>query len=158
MNRLPEAEFSEHFYAKCHSELLNLIPKYEYEKIMNQPYCELDCTFLGFLEIYKSLSLAIPRGCIIIDLGCYVAAQSYFFREHRKYIGVDVVDLKRFSPPNAEHYVMDIQEFVKDVVPELFREEDPLKYVAVCSYVPDSEATALVRAAFPNVMCYYPSK
>lgn len=143
-------------YARCLKELRSLIPDDEYHEVMSQDMCELDSEFLGFVDVYKNLSRIIPKGSIVIDFGCYLAAQSYFFARHKMYIGVDVVSMRRFTPPNSVHYTMSIQNFIQIKVPKLFEEYDELKLCAICSYVPDFQATEMVRKTFPNVFCYYP--
>lgn len=143
-------------YARCLHELRPLIPEEEYQAVLLQDECELEYDFLGFIDIYKNLSELIPKSSIVIDFGCYLAAQSYFFVNHRKYIGVDVVDMQRFSPPNATHYIMSIQRFLQEEAPKLFKDHKRLEFCAICSYVPDFKATEMVRAMFPNVFCYYP--
>ena len=143
-------------YIRCLKELRSLIPDDEYHEVMSQDMCELDSDFLGFVDVYKNLSRIISKGSIVIDFGCYLAAQSYFFARHRMYIGVDVVNLQRFTPSNAVHYIMSIQKFIQIEAPKLFEEYDRLKLCAICSYVPDFQATEMVRKTFPNVFCYYP--
>ena len=143
-------------YARCLKELRSLIPDDEYHEVMSQDMCELDSEFLGFVDVYKNLSRIIPKGSIVIDFGCYLAAQCYFFARHKMYIGVDVVSMRRFTPPNSVHYTMSIQNFIQIEVPKLFEEYDELKLCAICSYVPDFQATEMVRKTFPNVFCYYP--
>ena len=143
-------------YARCLKELRSLIPDDEYHEVMSQDMCELDSEFLGFVDVYKNLSRIIPKGSIVIDFGCYLAAQSYFFARHKMYIGVDVVSMRRFTPPNSVHYTMSIKNFIQIEVPKLFEEYDELKLCAICSYVPDFQATEMVRKTFPNVFCYYP--
>ena len=143
-------------YARCLKELRSLIPDDEYHEVMSQDMCELDSEFLGFVDVYKNLSRIIPKGSIVIDFGCYLAAQSYFFARHKMYIGVDVVSMRRFTPPNSVHYTMSIQNFIQIEVPKLFEEYDELKLCAICSYVPDFQATEMVRKTFPNEFCYYP--
>lgn len=143
-------------YARCLKELRSLIPDDEYHEVMSQDMCELDSEFLGFVDVYKNLSRIIPKGSIVIDFGCYLAAQSYFFARHKMYIGVDVESMRRFTPPNSVHYTMSIQNFIQIEVPKLFEEYDELKLCAICSYVPDFQATEMVRKTFPNVFCYYP--
>lgn len=143
-------------YARCLKELRSLIPDDEYHEVMSQDMCELDSEFLGFVDVYKNLSRIIPKGSIVIDFGCYLAAQTYFFARHKMYIGVDVVSMRRFTPPNSVHYTMSIQNFIQIEVPKLFEEYDELKLCAICSYVPDFQATEMVRKTFPNVFCYYP--
>lgn len=143
-------------YDCCLKELRSMIPRDEYRDVLSQDMCELDHDFLGFVDIYKSLSDIIPLDSIIIDFGCNLAAQSYYFLRHKQYIGVDVVDMKRFTPHNAVHYTMSIQDFLQTKVPNLFEQYKKLKLCAICSYVPDFQATEMVRKAFPNVFCYYP--
>lgn len=143
-------------YTRCLKELRSLIPDDEYHEVMSQDMCELDSEFLGFVDVYKNLSRIIPKGSIVIDFGCYLAAQSYFLARHKMYIGVDVVSMRRFTPPNSVHYTMSIQNFIQIEVPKLFEEYDELKLCAICSYVPDFQATEMVRKTFPNVFCYYP--
>ncbi len=45
--------------------------------------------------------------------------------------------------------------FIKDDFPKL--QGDNLEYCAICSYVPDFEATEMVRKTFQNVFCFYPT-
>ena len=123
---------------------------------MMQDRCELGRDFLGFVDIYGSLCDLIPENMVVIDFGCYLAAQSYFFTKHKKYIGVDVVRMKRFTPFNAEHYVMPIQDFIKNEAQRLCDTYGKENIFAICSYVPDFGATEMVREYFSNVCCYYP--
>lgn len=139
------------------NDLLGRIPPDEYKRIMSQYMCELDKDFLGFINVYGPLSQIIPEDLIVIDFGCYLAAQSYFFTKHRGYIGVDLVEMERFTPKNAMHYVSTIQDFLKNEAPKMFKEKDESNYFAICSYVPDFKATALVRKTFSNVFSYYPT-
>ena len=141
-------------YARCLKELRSLIPDDEYHEVMSQDMCELDSEFLGFVDVYKNLSRIIPKGSI--DFGCYLAPRSYCCARHKMYIGVEVVSMRRFTPPNSVHYTMSIQNFIQIEVPKLFEEYDELKLCAICSYVPDFQATEMVRKTFPNVFCYYP--
>ena len=134
-----------------------MIPNDEMEEILSQDECELQPDFLGFVNVYEPLSNLIPEHKIVIDFGCYLAAQSYFFQEHKAYIGVDCVNMKRFAPENAIHFEMSIQDFIANELPDLLEEHDIDDFCAICSYVPDREATKLVRETFPNVFCYYPS-
>lgn len=148
--------FERVYFEKCTEELCRLIPEEEMSEILTQPYCEIDKDFLGFAHIYKSLSQIIPKDRIVIDFGCNLAAQSYFFAKHKRYIGVDLVKEKRFAPKNATHYVCSIQYFIAEYVPDLLAGTENSKFFAICSYVPDSEAMELVRKTFQNVFCYYP--
>ncbi|MGF7011999.1 hypothetical protein M2146_002553 [Lachnospiraceae bacterium PF1-22] len=108
---------------------------------------------MGFLQTYKAVTLFTPKHFTIIDFGCYLAAQSYYFEDYKEYIGVDVVKLKRFTPQNATHIVSDIESFINEHAHEF----DLDQTLAICSYVPDRKATKLVRETFPNTICFYPS-
>ena len=129
------------------------IPSEEYREVLEQPECEYDIAagFFGFLEPYEAVAEFVPKNRIIIDFGCYLAYQSYLFKDHKKYIGVDVVNMKRFTPKNAEHYVCTIQEFIKNNS-DLVKEE----VFAICSYVPDDEAREMVKNTFEDCLIYYP--
>lgn len=141
-------------YQEVVNELRNEIPKEEFNRIMSQDYCELDYTFLGFIEVYKSLLNFVPKHYTIVDLGCYIAAQSYYFKEYKKYIGVDICDLNRFTPNNAEHHYCSIQDFIANKFDKL----DLDTTFAICSYVSDSNAIKLARETFKNILVYYPAR
>lgn len=143
-------------YEEIMFKLKKMIPKKEFDSIMTQDMCEYDIDFLGFIDQYYFLSQIIPKNAIIIDFGCYLASQSYFFQNHKKYIGVDIEKQKRFSPPNSEHFVCSIQDFIKNVFPDIQKNNNILNYFAICSFVPDFEATKLVRETFSNIYCFYP--
>lgn len=142
-------------YKEYLDEIKSLIPSEQYAEIMGQDMFELDCEFMGFLDIYKPLSLLIPKEYTVIDFGCNLAAQCFFFANHKKYIGVDLCELKRFHTDNTEHFTKSIQDFIKNDFPKM--KGNNLAYCAICSYVPDTEATELVRRTFQNVFCFYPT-
>lgn len=146
------------YYQDCMDELLSLIPQEEKEIVFSQTMCEYDREFLGFIDEYKPLSEAVPKDKIIIDFGCYLAAQAYFFGEHRKYIGVDVETMRRFTPPNAEHHVCSIQQFIKTHTEALFKQYGSDACFAICSFVPDFKATDLVKNTFQNGYVVYPGR
>ena len=138
-----------------HKDILwDVIPASEKRRILSQDECELDVDFLGFTEVYRSLSKIIPKHFTVIDFGCYLAAQCYCFGNHKKYVGVDIVDMERFSLQNTEHYVMSIQKFIKEHGNEYKKETT----FAICSYVPDEDAVKMVRENYRNVFVYYPAK
>ena len=72
-------------------ELFSLIPREKLDYLFEHSgaSAELDYTFLGFEDVYKDMLNFVPKDKTIIDLGCGYAAQSYYFRENEKYIGVD---------------------------------------------------------------------
>lgn len=156
--KMPELEPVEEIaFKKYTQELFFEIPISELNEVLKQDCCELEPLFLGFVNVYKPLSMLIPPHKIVIDFGCYLAAQSYFFQDHKAYIGVDPIKMKRFEPPNAAHFEMTAQFFIRHVLPEFLKEYDINDFCAICSYVNDREATRMVRETFPNVFCYYPS-
>lgn len=140
-------------YKHKYDPLWDLIPGAERKRILSQDDCELEFDFLGFTEVYISLSKIIPLHFTVIDFGCYLAAQCYCFAEHKKYIGVDVVTMERFSLENTTHYTMSIQRFIDE-----HKGDYPIDTTfAICSYVPDFKATELVRNTYKNVFSYYPA-
>lgn len=147
----------EELYQQRLKRLKALIPPREAQALLSQDECELDNTFLGFLEVYEPLSQLIPKNKVVIDFGCYMAAHAYLFKDHDLYIGVDTDKLKRFTPSNAVHYTCSIQDFIRDHLPRYLRAKNIYDFFAICSYVPDREAVKLVQETFPNVCCYYPS-
>lgn len=143
-------------YDELLNELIKCIPQKEYKEIISQCECELDFSFLGFIQVYNSILDFVPKYYTIIDLGCYLAAQSYFFKDYKQYIGVDSCDLIRFSPKNSKHYVKTIQEFINNDLPSLNLN---LKTTfAICSFVPDDDAIELARKTFNNILVYYPAE
>lgn len=124
----------------------------EVRRIKKQDMCEYGGDFWGFLDVYNAAAMVAPKTMKIIDFGCYLAFQSALFAEHEAYIGVDVVEMERFSTLNTKHYVMSIQQFIEQH-PEMTRND----YFAICSYVPDDEARRLVRETYENCLVYYPT-
>ena len=118
----------------------------------------LTLPFLGFEDIYKDVLIFAPKDKIIIDLGCGYAAQSYYFREHEKYIGVDACGNSDtvIHTENSEFYFMSIQAFIKNVFPALAI--DPTDVFAVCSCVSDKAARELVAETFLYCRVYYPGE
>lgn len=140
-------------------ELMDLLPKDQFERVFRYEMCDIDFEFMGFTEQYKALAAIILKNRIIFDFGCAYAPQGYYFKEHQWYIGVDNGNLfARFRMNNTRHYEMSIQQFIQDELPTLSRIFDVRNTIAICNCVPDDEATTLVRATFPNVFTFYPCK
>lgn len=113
---------------------------------------DIDPWFLGFVSTYLLLSKLIPTHWKVVDFGCAYAPQAWYFRQHKKYIGVDYEPADhRFRFPNTEHY----QGAIADVFPAVLSAHDPQGIFAICNYVP-SEQTRLVREHFPNCFVFYP--
>ena len=153
-------------------ELYRLIPKEKIEHIFKTSKtvgAECDYSFLGFEEVYKAITLFVPKSKIIIDFGCGYAFQSWYFRDYKKYIGVDIAVTEKdvLKTENSEFYYMSIKEFIRKYVKtdcygfcdirlpgmESINAENVF---AICSYVPDVEARELVRETFPYCLVYYP--
>lgn len=139
-------------------ELYNLIPREKLDYLFEHSTAgaELDYTFLSFENVYKSVTMFVPKHFTVIDLGCAYATQSWYFRDYRSYIGVESHGNNDsvIQTENSTFYFMSIQEFI-ETLPDL---ELDLSFVyAICSYVPDDEARELVRKTFKNCLVYYPA-
>lgn len=124
------------------------------EKVFNQEMVEILPDFLGFMDIYYNLSKMIPSHYTIIDFGCGYNAQSFYFMNHKRYIGIDVwPDIIRFQAPGTEFYECDISEYINN------NEFDIDDTFAICSYVPDWKHNNrhLIKNVFNNVFIFYPS-
>ena len=127
--------------------------KVQAERIMNKFCGDIDPSCLGFMDVYYHLSMIIPKGRVIYDLGCSYAFQAYYFRSHKAYVGVDLGKKKfRLFCPNTKHLEMSIQQFV-----ETQKVESP--HFAICSYVPPwgGDNQELVRQSFKHLFVYYPA-
>lgn len=141
-------------------ELFTLIPKEKIDRIFAESEtasAELDYTFLGFEDVYKAVTMFVPKNKIIIDLGCGYAFQSWYFRDYSGYIGVDFFtnDKDVLKTDNSWFYRMSIQNFIQDIFHTLgYRKEEVF---AICSHVPDAVARDMVRRFFPCCLVYYPT-
>lgn len=141
-------------------ELNEIIPKELLDKFFeenDEASAEMDCTFMGFEEVYKAVTLFVPKNRIIIDLGCAYALQSWYFKDYKKYIGVDTWNLRHpLLTDNSEYYFRtSIQDFINNILPKM---NISLGNVyAICSYVLDEEAMELVKKTFPHCLTYYPN-
>ena len=124
--------------------------------------------------IYKALSITIPKHWVVIDIGCAYAAQAYYFKEHKKYIGIDLSpigickDFKnleegifRFAFENTEHWVKSAVDLTK----EDFKDYDLSQTFAIMNFNPlwmsskvedKSDEIKRIISLFQNVYCYYP--
>lgn len=141
-------------------ELYKIIPKEKLDYLFqhSDAGAEMDCTYLGFEDVYKRVLEHVPKEYTILDLGCAYACQSWFFRDHAGYIGVDGWgnDDSVIHTENSRFYFMTIQDFVRDVLPTLG--VDLEKVFAVCSAVPDWNAQALVKETFSSCLVWYPGE
>ena len=137
-------------------ELYRMIPQEEHDRVFaGTAGAELDSTFLAFEEVYKGIRNFVPKSWTILDIGCGYAAQAYYFRDYKKYIGVTLPmeGAKYYRTENMELYGTSAQEFI----PRFVIDNDVSKVFAICSYVPDAVAQQLVRDCFPYHLVYYPS-
>lgn len=137
-------------------ELFNLIPQEEMDRIFDYNKCEFSYDFLGFTDFYKALASVIPQGKTIIDFGCNQALQSYYFRNHNRYIGIDIEipTEYRYRTDNSLHFQDEITKWIEFEFSKLgINQKDCF---AIVNFVPDWGAQALVKQTFNNVFCYYP--
>lgn len=140
-------------------ELFQIIPRDKIDRLFETSEtlsAECDYTFLGFEQVYKAVTLFVPKSKVIIDCGCGYAFQSWYFREYRKYIGIDNLTGSSdvLKTGNSEFYFMSIQDFIQNIFPGMGYDLEDV--FAVCSYVPDENAREMVRDYFPYCIVYYP--
>lgn len=136
------------------ARLLAMLPDDQFERVTNSEVCEIDAGFLGFVAIYERLAEIIPTHWTVVDIGCCYAAQTFFFRSHKAYIGVDLAGIERFCAPNTKHYDMSAEDFIDKYLGDF----EQSTTFAICSYVPLSHAACdLVRRSFQNLFVYYPA-
>ena len=118
-----------------------------FKEVLNQKNCDIDETFLGFVDTYYYLSKIIPKDWTIVDFGCAFAAQAYYFIRHKAFIGVDFGIKKRFHFKNTDLYEGTIADYLM---------QKPIKerVFAIVNNVPSFE-TELVRNYYPNCFIYY---
>ncbi len=119
-----------------------------YAKVQAVIASDPDCEFLGFMGAYYHLSLIIPKDRTVYDLGCYHGFQSWFFREHHKYIGVDAWKMEFLELENTQYIQSTIELFLKEAVIDK-------THFAICNYVGGTGAQA-VREKFTDLYVFYP--
>lgn len=140
---------------KANNLVLKLLPEDQKERVFNQERCDIDPTFLGFMDVYVALARIIPKHFTVIDFGCAYSPQCFLFENHRSYIGVDLdTKQERFKTIQSIFYAMTIREYIEKYLHSL----DLQKTFAICSYVPQwyDDNIKLVKENFLNVFTYYP--
>lgn len=122
--------------------------KAQAEKIIRSGSCEVDPSFLAFVDVYRGLSLAIEKDYTIYDLGCSYNFQNWYFRNHKKYVAVN---------PHPDVMIFDNTEFVQSTIQDFLPRKIESKSFAICSAVPDFAAHELVKKYFKNLFIWYPS-
>ena len=131
---------------KLASQLKKKYPQM-FKEVLEQKNCDIDETFLGFVDTYYYLSKIIPKDWTVVDFGCAFAAQAYYFIRHKAFIGVDIGNKKRFHFKNTEFYEGTIADSLK-------QKPFTKKVFAICNNVPSLETT-LVRNYYPNCYIFY---
>lgn len=125
------------------------------ERILRKYSGDIEPTYLGFMGTYHLLEQITPRDRVVYDVGCSYGFQAWFFRHHKKYVGIDlcVPARDRLQLDNTEHHKADISDWVKHH--EIARE-----HFAICNYVPQwgTEAAGRVVARhFEHQYVFYPT-
>jgi hypothetical protein len=140
--------------------LLAEIEKYDstfWDRVDKMEMSDIDQEFLGFTDTYKHLAEIIPKGRVIIDLGCAYGTQAPYFVNHKKYIGVDSSPCEKVHTPNSQYYCVDIEKWIREFLPELGYEQDEM--FAICNYVPlwGGDNGRYTRWNFEHCYVFYPS-
>lgn len=135
-------------------EIINQHDPSFFERLYKSKYCDIDPSFLGFLDVYYHLSKIIPDERIIIDLGCAYGTQAVFFLKHKQYVGVDLGSCEQVQTPNSIYYNKGIKHFVDNNLLSFKMDE----LFAICSYVPQwhNDNQAITRENFKHLFVYYP--
>lgn len=126
------------------------------QRVLAWPLCDIEPMFLGFVHTYEKLAREIPRDWTVLDLGCAYAAQSWFFRKHKAYVGVDFLEAAaRFQFANGKIITGDIRRFL-----DLYESGGSgiaAPVFAILNYVPaPADVTRRVERLFPHRYVYYP--
>lgn len=142
-------------------ELAKLIPPEELQEKLSCRNTELELDFLCFDSCYKAVSEVLPHEFTVVDLGCYQAAQCYYFTDFAEYIGVDCFDQTytgewipplRFVAHNAKHYVETIQRYL------IHHMGNYSKSYCIMSAVPNEECKNWMDRYTDNYLWWYPGK
>lgn len=120
--------------------------------IIEDNSASIEPSFLGHMEQYEALAKIIPVGRTVIDLGCCFGFQGWYFRNHARYIGVDVglSDDNLFRIPNGSYFAMTIDEFTQEHR-DICEQRNTF---AICNYVPNIGTRSL--SVFRDLFTYYP--
>jgi hypothetical protein len=146
-------------FEASNARLLARLPKEQADRVFGADRCEISPDFLGFVDIYERLAEIVPPHWTIVDLGCAFAPQLFFFDEHARYFGVDLLtpNEARFNGPNSVHYHGTIAAFISEWTTAPLA--PPETTFAICSYVPPwhGDNRRLARETFENVFTFYPA-
>lgn len=147
-------------YNDCLIKLMKKIPKEQLHSVFNQGMCDIDCSFIGFIETYYHLSKIIDKEFTVIDFGAAYNPQCFFFDRHKKYIAVQPEGDEckvMFQAKNCDIYKTTTKGFIENVLPGLNLDLD--KTFAIVNFVPNwhgENSMELARTHFKKVYTYYP--
>ena len=122
-------------------------------KILLQPNCDIDGSFLGFLDVYAKVASRLPKSMTILDIGCAYAIQADYFSDYKKYIGIDVELRQHLEQENAVFYQETGEEFLTKIIQRDFYYHDlsQINTFAICSWVSarNEFLPKLIKALFP---------
>lgn len=142
-------------------DLARMIPPEELNLKLRYGHSELELDFLCFDENYTPVAKYTPKDYIIVDLGCYQAAQCYYFKDFCKYIGVDSYDFiskpgyrppLRFYTENTHHIMCTIERYLDAELHKF----DLNKTYFIMSAVPRIEHDLLDDHGISNYFWSYP--
>lgn len=148
-------------YQECLNRWSKLVPKEEKDRVFNARLCDIDCSFVGFIETYEYLSKLIPKDWTIFDFGCAYNPQCYFFKEHNAYHAIEP-DSKCgeceevFHTENTIIHRCTTKEFLEFRFPKM--NLDIKKCFAIVNNVPNwyqEDSMKLVHEYFRNCYTFY---
>lgn len=143
-------------YLELCKEVYEKIGAKEYCRLLDWEECELEFDYLGFLEQYQELR-ELPEVFTILDLGSGQALQGAFFKEHARYITVDLIpERARLRQENATHIQCELRRFFEETLPTLNLDRE--KTVAIGSYVPCKGLKELIEENFTYYKWVYPGE
>lgn len=136
----------------AHKVLLEGADRKQITRILEEGDGDIEPSFMGFFDAYYALSMVVPKGRTVYDLGCSHGAQAFFFRDHKGYVGVDCNNVnRRYQQTNVQHIQADLYEWIK-------RPGEPVQpSFAIFNYVPVSLEPDLSRR-FPHHFVFYPQR
>ncbi len=128
--------------------------------MMDDLFCEIiKHVDSGSSYIYNAISKIIPLSFEVIDFGCGKAQQAWYFRNHKKYIGIDNITPigNRYLFINTEHIKQDINDFINSKINDI--DIDINNTFAISIYLPALSEIYInrIKEVFTNLYIYYPA-
>lgn len=144
-------------FETINKRLFKNLLKYDKEMVkhvFDTDNCDIDSSFLGFVDTYYYLSKIIPRRYTVIDFGCAYSPQAYYFRKHKKYFGIDPNTKENFNFENTTFLQMTIESYLESVKHPFFDEFFEKDCFAIANNVPSIEVN-LIKNKFKNLYIFY---